>query len=225
MRVDVIIGFRDRGRDPLRVANLNRVVDQWNTYGWPVTVVDDGRTGDEQFNRSAAYNRASPGGDLIVYAESDMLVPCSQVCDALVMAASRPGMVVPFSLYHYLGARASSDVRGGANPRGYAPEWVRQDCVGAINVVSRETLAAVGRWDEAFEGSWYDDTAMGIAFERATGEPTRWVAGSAWHLYHLPGWTGDHLTSADTAATAANQARLKLYEQAQSPDEIRALTA
>ncbi len=78
--------------------------------------------------------------------------------------------------------------------------------IGAINIVSRATLNKVGGWDECFEGNWYDDVAMKIAFEKVGGI-TRWVDGPAFHLYHLPGHTGDHLTDADRAATAARCGR------------------
>lgn len=88
----------------------------------------------------------------------------------------------------------------------------------------RATLDLIGQWDEGFEGNWYDDDAMKIAFELCAG-PTRWIDGPAHHLYHLPGWKGDHLTAADRAATAANKARLRLYQRAEQPAQIRELTS
>ncbi len=226
----VAIPFRDRGRDPLRAANLRRVLEHWSPRSMPVAVVSDGRSGDTQFNRSAAYNQGAAiaellGCDVIVYAEADMLVPVEQIREAVELARAGLGMVVPFTDYHYLSADDSECVRGGLDPGCCTPEWSRYgESVGAITVVSRATLDAVGRWDESFNGSWWDDTAMALAFARATGAPTRVVAGPAWHLYHLPGWTGEHLTEADRDATAANQARYRLYEQAATPDEILALT-
>lgn len=225
MIATVVIGFRDRGRDYRRVANLTRVLRHWRGCGYPVVLTCDGRAGDAQFNRSAAYNRGAAHGEVIVYAEADMLLPHSQVREAVGLAADAPGLVVPFTTYHYLSDADSSDVRAGRQPEDCVAESVRDHgvSVGAVGVVSRVTLDAVGRWDEAFEGSWYDDTAMRRAFELAAG-PTRWVSGPGYHLYHLPGWTGEHLTDADRAATASNKARLELYEQAETADDIRALT-
>jgi hypothetical protein len=65
---------------------------------------------------------------------------------------------------------------------------------------------------------------MNRAFEVAAG-PTRCVNGPAYHLYHLPGWKGDHLTDEDRAATERNKARWQLYLGATSGERIRELTA
>lgn len=224
--VAVIIPFRDRGTDPLRAANLKRVMQHW---GGAAIIVGDGYRGQEQFNRSAAYNRGAEltDADVIVYAESDMLIPHSQIQEAAELAASAPGLVVPFTEYHYLTPLDSQDVRDGLlDPADCVAEFVKdgRSCTGAINVLSRETLDAVGGWDETFRGNWYDDTAMHIAFAITAG-PTRWVNGPAYHVYHLPGWTGDHLTDEDKAATEANKARLRLYERAETAGRIRELTS
>ena len=72
--------------------------------------------------------------------------------------------------------------------------------------------------------AWYDDVAMKIAFEVCAGS-TRWVDGSAWHLWHKPGLGGSHRTAEDKAATARNKERLELYRQATTPERIRELTA
>lgn len=229
-RIAVIIPFRDRGIDPLRKANLDRVVDHWRVYTKTPTVVSDGRTSDAQFNRSAAYNegvRECPAAEVFVFTESDMLLDYGQIDLAVCVARETPGLVVPFTQYRYLTLEDSARVRAHeADPAECTPESTMDNgaSIGAVNVVSRETLELVGGYDETFEGSWYDDSAMRIAFDKACG-PTRWVNGPAHHLYHLPGWKGDHLTEADRAATARNKARYALYEQAQTPERIRQLTA
>lgn len=231
MTAHIVIPFRDRGRDPRRRANLEKVIDWIRDWPWPLHVVDDGRAGDEQFNRSAAYNRGrllveGAGGDVVVYLESDMLVPREQIDAGIAMARSQLGLVVPFTSYRYLAPADSVAVRQGAAPESMTPESTMEHgaSIGAVNIVSLATLDAVGCWDETFEGSWYDDTAMYGAFGVAAGPP-HWVAGVAWHLYHLPGWHGDHLTEEDRAATARNAARLNLYASATNAERIRELTA
>lgn len=227
----IIIPFRDRGRDPLRQKNLDTVLKYWEDFGVPVYVVDDGRTGDAQFNRSAAYNIGSQlaaKADILIYTESDMLVPYEQMREAITLANEAPGLVVPLTDYTVLSERDSADVRSGyIKPEDCTPESVRGNgvSVGCVNVINQYTLELIGQWDEQFEGSWYDDTAMNIAFRIATKNPTRPVPGPGYHLYHLPGWTGDHLTNEDRAATERNKKRLRLYRMAQGPDRIRALTA
>lgn len=223
----VVIPWRDRGRDPARVANLRYVLAAWEDCGLDVHVVSDGRTGDDQFCRSAAYNRAvaSIDAEVFVFAEADMLIDFGQVHEAVRLALLAPGLVIPFTEYRALSpADTEAVLLGEKKPQDCVPELVMgQDSVGALNVVSRVTVSTVGRFDEQFAGSWFDDTAMFHAFTVAVG-PARWVQGPAWHLFHLPGASGAHLTAQDQAATAANERRWHRYEQAQTPEEIRALT-
>lgn len=228
LSVGVCIPFRDRGIDPLRTANLARAASQWSDFDITV-VTNDGRNGDEQFNRSAAYNagvKLLTGVDVYVFAESDMLVDIGQVYTAAAMSVSGPGLVVPFTEYRYLTPRDSIAVRDkGADYTKCRPAWSMGDgrSIGAINVMSAMTMNLVGQWDETFEGNWYDDDAMARAFEVTCG-PTRFVKGPAYHLHHLPGHRGDHLTDEDKAATRRNQDRLALYRWATTPDRVRELT-
>lgn len=233
MNIAVIIPFRDRGKDPNRPANLVRVLEHWRdfriTQGATVTVVDDGRCGYESFNRSAAYNRGASytDADVLVYSESDLLVDADQILRACDQAVSAPGLVVPFSRFMAITEDDSEWVRDHTlAPHEARATQVRGDrqSIGAVNVVSREALSLIGQYDESFDGAWYDDDAMCRAFEVCCG-PTRFIDGPGYHLYHLPGASGDHLTDADRAATERNKARYQLYRQATTPERIRELTA
>lgn len=223
----IIIPFRDRGRDPLRKANLEAVLRYWETYDWPVFVVDDGRYRNRQFNRSAAYNNGAEAceADVMVYIEADMIVPSNQIQDGIKAAQAQPGLVVGFTEYRYLSKESSAKVLQGVHPALLTPERIMPNgvSIGAVNIVSRKTLDLVGGYDENFEGSWYDDNAMKRAFDICAGR-TRWIPGPAWHLYHLPGWQGSHLTDDDRAATRRNKARYARYADARTPEQIRALT-
>lgn len=228
-KVAIVIPWRDRGTDPLRSANLKCVLAHWIGYRAPVHVADDGRAQEAQFNRSAAYNRGAQwtNADVLIYTESDMILDYAQINKAVNMARETPGLVVPFTQYRYLSPNDSQLVRNHeVDPADCTPESTMNNgsSIGAVNVVSRATLKLVGGYDPAFEGSWFDDSAMRLAFDKTCG-PTRWVDGPAHHLFHLPGWKGDHLTEEDKAATARNKARYALYEQAQTPERIRELTA
>ncbi|MCT7369449.1 glycosyltransferase family protein [Mycolicibacterium llatzerense] len=227
--VAIIIPFRDRGGDNLRCANLVRVFEHWRSYNAELHIVSDDRTGTESFNRSAAYNAGArlTDADVIVYAEADLIVDYWNITRAVELAQSAPGLVVPFSRFMAINQLDSSHVRRHTltPPRALATQ-VRGErkSIGAINVLSRQTLDQIGQWDETFEGAWYDDDAMARAFEVCCG-PTRFIDGPGWHLYHLPGARGQHLTDADRAATARNKARYELYRQATTPERIRELTA
>jgi hypothetical protein len=227
----VIIPWRDRGIDPLRSLNLMRVLEHWEEFEAAPFLVGDGRHGTEQFNRHAAYNRgialADAGVDVYVFAEGDMLIPPKQIYDAVMTAFDDHGLVVPFTEYRYLSPKDSLAVcAGDLKPEDAEPQWVMADgkAIGAVSVVSRRTMDAVGQWDEVFEGNWFDDDASKIAFDICTA-PTRWVEGPAYHLHHLPGHAGHHLTPEDHAATRRNKRRLRAYRAAQTPQRIRELTA
>lgn len=223
--IAVIIPFRDRGRDPRRTANLDVVMTWWWAHGFIPQIVDDGLTGDAQFNRHRAYNigvSRNPAADVFVFTEADMLIPAQQVIDAMRMAVAEPGLVVPFTQYRYLSDTKTADVRGifaDSSPEELSV-WMNLNSpfllkpestmdggksIGAVNVVSRETLNLTGGFTEATRGNWYDDNITEEGFAFLSGRKTRWVPGPATHLYHLPGHTGEHLTDADRKATEYNK--------------------
>lgn len=219
-----VIGFRDRGTDPLRQANLEFVTAYVTSLDLgPVYLVDDGRTGNQQWCRHAAYNKGArlafgDGADIITFYESDMILPRQRLVDGIAAATESPGLVVPFTERHELNAHDSQRIR--------ADEVDYQTCVGevikpkprrtgAINIISAETYNLVGQYDEVFEGSHWDDRAMHRAFDVCAG-PTRWINGPSHHLYHLPGYEGAHLTDEDRAATATNLTRYQQYLRART---------
>lgn len=229
MKTVVVIPFRDRGIDPLRPANLAYVADYWTGYSCEVLVTSDGRSGDAPFNRGAAYNRAisfdANDADMFIFAESDLIVDFDQIDRAVEMADESPGMVVPFSWFMAIGEEDSARVRSfEIYPEDALSHPVKghRGSIGAVNVVSRRTMDQVGCWDEVTEGAWYDDDIMKIAFDVLAG-PTRWVEGSAHHLYHLSGGRGDHLSQTDRVVTVQNRLRLRQYQQARTPDQVREL--
>ena len=231
MKVAIIIPFRDRGRDPYRAQNLEYVAWLLQRSNYPIHVVDDGRAGDEQFNRSLAYNRAVEqiDADVYVFHESDLMVPPRQLVAGIQAAAESPGLVVPFSKFIALEEDDSCLVRLGELTADTARgKQQRGDCksIGAVNIVSRQALYLVGRYDPEFSGHAFDDDAMERAFSICAG-PTRFIEGPAWHLYHVPGafYNTPESTAADLEATARNKARYQLYKNATTPEQIRALTS
>lgn len=227
-----VIAFRDRGADPLRKANLDFVLEYVELLGLgPIHLVDDGRAGIEQWNRHAAYNTgahlAFQHADVATFYEADMLVPETQLITAIEWASQSPGLVVPFTERHEHNLQDSDRIRNGeVEPWSCTATVIKPKPrrTGAINVISRATYDLVGQYDPAFEGSWWDDRAMHLAFDMCTG-PTRWVDGPSHHLFHLPGYTGGHLTPEDKQATTRNRRRFTRYERARTPEQIRYLTA
>lgn len=236
MRVVFCVPWRDKG-DTARADNLGTVHTYLHDLNLGDIIIEsDGRTGDQPFNRSAAYNRAAAtvDADVYVFTEADLLVPRTQLEHGIHHAATAPGCVVPFSEYRYLSARQTARVRAGTVPAWTAePERVMPNrrSVGACNIVSRHTLTAVGQWDETFDGWGYDDRAMDRAFA-VTTQPTRFIDGPAVHLWHTPGWEADgrfaggtrDLPAHERDATRRNADRYELYKRARTAGEIRALT-
>lgn len=239
MNVAVIVPFRDRGGDPCRRQNLDRVLMQW--WSWIealatldgsrpyLFVVDDGRTGSAQFCRSAAYNRgvALSDADIYVFAESDMLIGLQPIRDAIKLATDGLGLAVPFTQQEMLSPTDSEKVRAfRKSPEECTPiphPYGGHNNYGCINVLSRATLQAVGQFDPLFDGNGHDDAAMWRAFEIAAG-PTRFVEGGASHLWHVEG-IRPGASLAEKAATERNFRRMQLYMSAKTPEEIRHLTS
>lgn len=230
VRISVVIPFRDRGIDPRRGANLEVVTAWWHAHGFDPIIQSDGGQGDQQFNRHRAYNRAvsgNPHTNVFVFTEADMLIPPAQILTAIRLAVRKHVLVVPFTQYRYLSDGKTEILRDlyyDQTPEFLADWWAQPvdgdrsifmtepeatmddgKSIGAVNVVSRETLQLTGGFTEATEGNWYDDRIIEEGFAYMTGNRTAFVPGPAVHLYHLPGHAGDHLSDADKRATQRNR--------------------
>lgn len=233
-----MVPWRDKG-DSWRAANLACVLNHLEALDLgEVDVYSDGREGCAPFNRSAAYNRGvadHPEAEVYIFHEADMLIPAAQLRQAVRLAAAGVGMVVPFDTYHYLSPEDTRAVRAGEFAFTAAtPESVMANgrSNGAVNVLSRATMEAVGCWDECFEGWGFDDRAMGLAFEVACHSVTRYVRGEGTHLWHKPGWSiesrfrgGADVPVHEHLATVRNECRYQRYRDARTPEVIRALTS
>lgn len=228
MNTVILIPWRDRG-DEWRRANLLTVLAHLKQCDLaPVRIVGDNKQGP--FNRSAAYNRGTTEhpADIFIFHEADMIVPAEQL-EQSIRAAEQPGLIIPFDTYHYLTPGDTERVRAGTNPQTCTPQRVVTGgrSTGAVNTISTETMTAVGRWDEQFQGWGWDDRAMTIAFAVATGTPTRNIPGTGVHLWHPPAGSvngGIPIPTAEQQATNANRRRYRLYQNARTPQHIRALT-
>jgi hypothetical protein len=252
-KAKVIIPFRDRGLDMRRGANLEIVMAWWWAHGLQPELVDDGLTGDAQFNRHRAYNKAvsgNPDVDVFIFTEADMLIPITQIGIAVKLAVRQQGLIVPFMQYRYLSDTSTAKIRDffhdlepselaqwigldSLNPTSIfqiPPEMTMENgsSIGAVNVVSRETLNATGGFTEATSGNWYDDNITEEGFTFLTGNKTAFVPGPAVHMYHLPGHTGDHLSEADKAATKHNRdilVRMRADIRMRNREGVRSLMA
>ncbi len=251
IHVEVIIPFRDRGIDPRRAANLEIVMAWWYAHGFEPHIVTDGLAGDAQFNRHRAYNRATaqyPEADVYVFTEADMLIHPNQIMTAVRLSARKPGLVVPFTQYRYLSDRTTAclrDLYHDEDTQVLGTYWAQPPhsaqsiftletestmdngrSIGAVNVVSRNTLDLTGGFTELTEGNWHDDRIIEEGFRFLCKQKTQYVDGPAVHLYHLPGHAGEHLTEADKRATRRNRdilVRLRTDIRMQQTESVKRL--
>lgn len=231
MKTAVIIPFRLReGADPRRRANLDIVQAWWHAHGFEPQIVSDGLEGDAQFNRHRAYNIAvsrNPEAETFIFTEADMLIHPTQILKAVAESMRAPGIVVPFTQYRYLADIETTLLRDFYHDKSddeiaalfsasegdpesiwnITPESTMEDgkSIGAVNVMSRETLHMTGGFTEATSGNWYDDNITEEGFAFLTRNKTRFIDGPAVHMYHLPGHKGDHLSPEDRRATERNR--------------------
>lgn len=226
MDVVMVVPWRDGGNDHRRI-NCAWLVDRYRDAGLRVIVSDDGAESGP-FNRSAAYNRGwreAGDPDAIIWNEADCFIPLPQLEDAMRLAVQAPGLVLPYTERVELteaGAELVRNTNGGlvverkhverAFPNGIS--------IGQCGVTSRETMRAVGQWDEHFAGWGFDDNAMHLAFDRLAG-PTRWVQGVGWHLWHPLAY--GRVSPEAKARTDANRVRYQAMVATQDPAALRAL--
>lgn len=226
MTAQLVIPWRDRGLDPYRAQNLQRVLEHWEASPWSPMVVDDGLGSDEPFNRSAAYNRAAAqtDADVLVFSEGDLLVPYNQISQGIELATADLGMVVPFSRFMEIDSDYSVLVRSRRLEPEKAPaKQIRGDrqSIGAVNILSRATYDAIGSYPEKLTSNWYDDDLVNHAFEICT-QKTRFIDGPAFHLYHASGSRpGAIRTAEDDERMQINRRLWERYRRVTSPAEIR----
>lgn len=234
--VSIIIAWRDTGNSE-RQASLTCVLDHLAPLGLPMILASDERADGSPFNRSAAYNqgmRLSPS-EVYVFHEADMLCPHDQLIAGVALAGEGLGLVIPFTTYRYMGIEESRFILSGVDPMEFAPwfEMRHGRSIGAIGILSAESMRWVGQWDENLSGHGFDDNAMYHAIDTACG-PARYVDGDASHLYHPMAYAPWERTSdaanpanfspAEVKATEENRRRVGLYEAATTPEQVRALT-
>lgn len=186
----IVIAYRDMG-DVYRRRNFDYVLEYYAILGWEI-VVEAGAS-DETFTRSRAINAGveRAGGDVIVQADPDNLVPLDTLLIAEAMAAAAPGLVFPHDRYVRLSPEATEDlvehrclrlseidVGRHCEADGHGP-----NAVGGVVVFGRETWERAGRFDESF-GLWGGDDAAFAYAAAAFCAPARRLTGDVTHLWH-----------------------------------------
>lgn len=183
MSAVVVIAYRDMGC-PHRAASFKYVHDWYRHRDFPVFVATS--NDDQVFSRAWGANHgiSCTEQDIIIQSDPDSLVPLPQLVEAIELAMTSDGVVLPHDRYVYLERDASETVYTGAALTPNLPaEFSGPDGRGNVVVFSRATWEQASGFDERF-GMWAgDDAAFAYAAEAFVG-PTRRVHGDVYHLWH-----------------------------------------
>lgn len=187
-----------------------------------VVVVDDG---GDPFSRGGSLNQAftTTTANVVVACDADLIVGADQLQEAIRLASSAPGMVIPFDTLVYCYSNESAAiVAGEVNPKDAdGQRWKASPqipCLGGCNVVSRETWLRAGGWLPVFRGWGCEDISFAAQCGTLAG-PVRRVGGDAVHLYHPK--SGEYANDDKIAANGDLMRRVLACEG--SPDAMRSV--
>lgn len=203
-------GHRDR---------LWRFLRRWY-WALPIT---EGYHKDGPFNRSLGLNIAATlagNWDVAVFIDSDCYIAPQQLTEAVELARKEQRIVSPFTRVVELDQPTTTEILESHNlifnPTPDQIDKVRTEPMTTQSlfvVVPRNLYEQVGGFDERFVGWGGEDNAFWKACTIAGGEPLR-IEGDVFHLWHQP---------ATREYQPSNNLRWRMYEQAQTLDDIRRL--
>lgn len=170
---------------PTRVDAFETLT-RWYTEHVPEATVRTIDTDDDVFVLAACRNRAvaSVGPDDVVVLNDADTIPEVGPLRAAVAAARTSGRVhLPYTAYHWLGARGTAQLRSGRAAADCDFELVNGACSG-VYVTTPETWAAHGGQDERFRGWGFEDAAWYLAHGTVLGEPPVRHEGRVYALHH-----------------------------------------
>ena len=171
---------------PSREAAFEAVT-RWYADEFPEFSVRTVDTDDDVFVLAACRNRAvaSAGVDDDVVINDADTIPEPEALLAAIAAARTSGLVhLPYTAYHWLGARGSAQYLSGVASEDCDHELIRGACSG-VYVTTPRTWAAHGGQDERFRGWGYEDAAWNLAHQTMLGHPPQRHEGRVYALHHL----------------------------------------
>ncbi len=153
----------------------------------------EGEHTEDCFNRSASINHAADGEwDVAVILDSDTILDCGPIDEAVVLASKTGHLVLPFTERCLLNRAGTRRILAG-----YRGSWegfvsARQrpsdayEYISGCQVVPRALWEKVGGFDERFESYGGEDDAFHAATMALSGHDARTdrLPGKAWHLWH-----------------------------------------
>lgn len=181
--VTVIVPWR---RMPTREAAYDFVT------AWYRRVLPDARvlsvdSDDRLFNLARCRNLGVAEVDdldeVVIITDADTF-PEAGALQAAIADAADSGLVhLPYTEYHWLGARGTEQLLEGTIPLDCDYELVNGACSG-VYVATARTWWAHGGQDERFRGWGFEDSAWYTAHETLLGAPPRRHSGAVFAMHH-----------------------------------------
>ena len=142
---------------------------------------------DEIFNlarcRNLGIDLIDDPDEVVVISDADTFPEVEPVRAAIAEAATSGLVHLPYTDYHWLGARGTDELLTGTAPDGCGFELVLGACSG-VYVTTPRTWWAHGGQDERFRGWGFEDAAWFIAHGTLLGSPPRRHPGRVFAMHH-----------------------------------------
>lgn len=181
MSVGVVIGYRNGDWD--RARAYSRIASHYAEWSDHVVTIDP--PGD-LYSRALAFNLGAEqlDTDLLVCANSDVLVAHDALDEACSLADMYGVTVYPFTPYYELTKGCSERWLDG-DETCYDHILHMTDSVGPVLVVERKAYLDAGGCDPRFVGWGFEDVAWSCVSQTLLG-PHRRVDAEAIHFWHKP---------------------------------------
>jgi len=181
--VTVLVPWRSA---PSREAAFDFVTD-WYRSALPGARILPIDSDDELFNLARCRNLGiallDDPDEVVVITDADTFPEVGPLRDAIAAAASSGLVHLPYTDYHWLGARGTAELLSGTDPTVCDFELVRGACSG-VYVTTPRTWWAHGGQDERFRGWGFEDAAWYIAHRTLLGAPPQRHPGRVFAMHH-----------------------------------------
>ncbi len=182
------------GRDPVRAANADRVLEHLRLAGFRTLIASPslGQSMSHARNLGAEISGHEPSpARILVFNDADSIVPPRQILEAVHQADTAPGLVYAYDLYY----RLDRDGR-------IADELFSPPSAGCV-AISRDCFWEAGGFDQRFVGWGYEDVEFAQRCQRLW--PVRRVGGVLEHLWHGDRLPDDSPADADPERVERNR--------------------
>jgi hypothetical protein len=181
--VTVIVPWRAA---PSRHAAFEFVTD-WYRRALPQATILPIDSDDELFNlarcRNLGVDLIDDPDEVVVISDADTFPEPEALSTAIAEAATSGLVHLPYTDYHWLGARGTDELLDGTAAADCDFELVRGACSG-VYVTTPRTWWAHGGQDERFRGWGFEDAAWYIAHTTLLGQPPQRHPGRVFAMHH-----------------------------------------